>query len=226
MVAGGIQVIWRGIKALAWAVLLSGGGAVYGQDVEIEDPEIKAIAEQADRMAPADGQEVSPEELERYRQQVQNMMVSSNPEVPPIGGMSEFFGQGLKTLQSMDKEELKKHLAQTVRFKKFNLGDHPKLLNFVVEVATDKDLAKSLEMDADKYFKKLIHFIILLVITFVVGAIWRHHDQKRPYRTLGASFKNACVRGLVINGVRLAGLIYIFREQCLPLIRIVRRTLF
>jgi len=212
---------WPGLAVLGMLSVV-----VYAQDVDIEDPEIAAIAAQADQMIPENGREVSEEELEKYRQQVQSMMVSGNPESVPIDGMNQFFGQSLKTLQSMDKEELKKHLAQTVRFKKFKLEDYPKLLNFLVEVVTDKELAKSLDVDPSKYFKKLIYFVILLVATFLVGAIWKHRDQKRPYLTLGTSLKCALVRGLVINGIRLIGLIYIFREQTLPLIRIARQTFF
>ncbi len=211
---------------LGLAVLGVFSAPAGAQDVDIEDPEIAAIAAQADQMIPDNGREVSEEELEKYRQQVQSMMVSGNPESAPIDGMSQFFGQSLKTLQSMDKEALKKHLAQTVRFKKFKLEDYPKLLNFMVEVVTDKELAKSLDVDPQKYFKKLIYFVILLVATFLVGAIWKHRDQKRPYLTLGTSIKCALVRGLVINGVRLIGVIYIFREQTLPLMRIARQTLF
>ena len=100
-------------RFLASFVLLAGltfNHILWAQDVEIEDPEIQAIANDTKTVA-ADGKEISPEELEAYRKQVQSMMLSSNPEAAPIDGMGQFLSQSAKTLQSMNKADLRKHLG-------------------------------------------------------------------------------------------------------------------
>ncbi|MBP5297516.1 MAG: hypothetical protein J6Y94_09335 [Bacteriovoracaceae bacterium] len=213
---------WPLIMFMAgWAVLFPAAA----QDVEIEDPEIQAIANSAKDVGP-EGREVSPEELEAYRQQVQSMMLSSNPEAAPIEGMGQFLAQSAKTLQSMSKEDLKKHLGQTLRYKKFDIKNYPKLLDLLVEVITDPQIAKSFDVDPQLYFKRLIYLIIFILITAVINAIWRHRDQKKSYRSVGVSLKDAVVRFTVINLLRLAGMIYIFREQFGPIGKAIKKVFF
>ena len=213
---------------LPWSVgifLLTFALPLAAQDVEIEDPEIAAIAHESKTVA-TDGKEISPEELEAYRQQVQSMMLSANPETPPIDGMGQFLAQSAKTLQSMNKEDLRKHLGQALRYKKFDINQYPKLLDLLTEVITDKDLAKSLEVDPALYLKRLIYLVVFIIITAIINAIWRHRDQKKEYRTVLASLKDALVRFVIINLLRLAGMIYIFREQFIPLGKAIKRVFF